>query len=73
MNGAHSSGGALTPRECEVLQLVADGKTNREVAETLALGIKTAETHRKHIMEKLKLHTVAELTKYAVKEGLTRL
>jgi DNA-binding NarL/FixJ family response regulator len=73
MNRAHSSGGELTPREREVLQLVAEGKTNREVADALALGIKTAETHRKRIMEKLKLHTVAELTKYAVKEGITRL
>jgi DNA-binding NarL/FixJ family response regulator len=73
MRGSHAPGGELTPREREVLQLVAEGKTNREVAETLALGIKTAETHRRRIMEKLKLHTVAELTKYAVKEGITRL
>ncbi len=65
--------GLLTPREREVLQLVAEGLTTIETAERLCVSVKTIETHRKHLMEKLKLHSIAELTKYAVREGLTEL
>jgi len=63
----------LTDREREVLQLMAEGKTSKEIANQLNLSIKTIETHRMKIMEKLNIHTVAELTKYAIREGLTSL
>ncbi len=61
----------LSPRECEVLQLIAEGKTTAKIAQSLHISVKTVETHRKQIMEKLNIKTVAELTKYAIREGLT--
>lgn len=61
----------LTDRERESLQLIAEGKSTKEVADALSVSIKTIETHRHNIMEKLNLHSVAELTKYAIREGLT--
>src|SRR5439155_22835929 len=64
---------ALTPREREVLQLMAEGFATKEVAHRLHVSVKTVETHRRQIMEKLDLHSVAELTKYAIREGLTTL
>lgn len=63
----------LTPREREVLALIADGHSTRQIAELLVLSTKTIETHRKHIMDKLETHSVAELTKYAIREGLSSL
>jgi two component transcriptional regulator, LuxR family len=63
----------LTAREREVLQLLAEGKPTREIASTLHLSVKTIETHRQQIMEKLNLRSIAELTKYAIREGLTTL
>lgn len=63
----------LTPREREVLQLITEGHSTREIAARLFIGIKTVETHRQQIMKKLDLHTVSGLTKYAVREGLTSL
>jgi len=63
----------LTPREREVLQLMAEGKPTKAIAAHLAVSVKTVETYRQQIMEKLDLHSVAELTKYAVREGLTEL
>lgn len=63
----------LSAREREVLQLLAEGKSNREVAEPLNISMKTVESHRKNIMEKLNIHTIAELTKYAIREGITPL
>jgi DNA-binding NarL/FixJ family response regulator len=63
----------LTPREREVLQLIAEGRTTKEIATALFVSVKTVETHRQQIMEKLDLRSVAELTKYAVREGLTSL
>jgi DNA-binding NarL/FixJ family response regulator len=63
----------LTPREREVLQLLAEGRSNKEMAQILHIGVKTVETHREQIMKKLKLRTVAELTKYAIRHGLTSL
>ena len=63
----------LSPREREVLQLISDGRSTAEIAATLHLSIKTIETHRKHIMDKLDLRSVAELTKYAIRSGLTNL
>jgi two-component system response regulator NreC len=58
-------------RELEVLQLIAEGKTSGKIAESLHLSVKTVETHRTQIMQKLNIKTVAELTKYAIREGLT--
>lgn len=63
----------LTPREREVLQLLSEGKTTRQVASHLQVSIKTVETYRKQIMDKLDIHNIADLTKYAIKEGLTSL
>ncbi len=63
----------LTTREREVLQLLAEGKSIREIAALLFLSVKTIETHRQQIMAKLGIHSVAELTKYALKEGLISL
>jgi len=61
----------ISSREREILQLVAEGKSSREIAATLYVSVKTIETHRKQIMNKLSLHSVAELTKYAIREGMT--
>ncbi len=61
----------LTLREREVLQLLAEGRATKKIAERLNISVKTVESHRKNIMDKLNLHTVAELTKYAVRRGLT--
>ncbi len=63
----------LTGREQEVLVLVAHGKSNKEIAGQLKIGIRTCEAHREKIMKKLKLHSVAELTKYAISKGLVHL
>jgi DNA-binding NarL/FixJ family response regulator len=60
----------LTPREREVIQLVAEGKTTKEVATALSLSVKTAETHRTNLMRKLDLHSIADLTLYAVRNGI---
>ncbi len=60
----------LTPREREVLQLVAEGKSNKDVAQLLNLSVYTVETHRSNIMEKLNLHGVPELILYAVRKGI---
>ena len=64
---------SLTPREREVLQLLAEGSSTKEIAAGLNLSVKTVETHRRQVMEKLDLHSIAELTKYAIREGLTTL
>ena len=63
----------LTPREREVIQLVAEGKTTKEVASVLSLSVKTAETHRTNLMRKLDLHSVADLTLYAVRNGIVQI
>jgi len=63
----------LSPREREVLQLLAEGKTSKEIAAALHVSQKTAESHRAQLMERLNIHTVAELTKYAIRQGLTSL
>jgi DNA-binding NarL/FixJ family response regulator len=62
----------LTPREREVVQLLAEGKTSKEVAVALNLSVKTAETHRTNIMRKLDLHSVADLTLYALRNGIAQ-
>lgn len=63
----------LTDREREVLQQLAEGNSTKDMAEKLGVSVKTIETHRRNIMEKLDLHSVAELTKYAIREGITSL
>jgi len=60
----------LTAREREILQLLAEGKTNKEVASMLNLSVYTVETHRTHILQKLNLHNVPELILYAVRKGI---
>ena len=71
--GTTSPGPLLTPREREVAQLLAEGRSTKEIAGRLFLSVKTIETHRQHIMEKLNISSIAELTKYAIREGLTEL
>ncbi len=66
-----TGGDGLTSREREVLQLVSEGNTTKEIAKALNLSVKTIDSHREHIMEKLGIHNIAGLTKYAVREGLT--
>lgn len=61
----------LSSRELEVLQLLSEGKTSKEIAFELDVGVKTVETHRQSVMEKLDIHSVAGLTKFALREGLT--
>jgi len=73
--GAYREQGApppdlLTPREREVLQLIAEGKSTKKVAETLGITVKTAESHRSRIMLKLGIHQAAGLVRYAVRRGL---
>src|SRR5579859_4007646 len=60
----------LSPRQREILQLIAEGKSTREIAETLHLSVKTIETHRAQLMERLDIHDVAGLIKYALRKGL---
>jgi DNA-binding NarL/FixJ family response regulator len=60
----------LTSREMEVLQLIAEGKTNKETASELGIGLKTVEKHREHLMEKLDIHDTAGLTRYAISAGI---
>ncbi|MEE9369907.1 MAG: response regulator transcription factor [Sedimentisphaerales bacterium] len=63
----------LTDREHEVLQLLAEGKTTKQIALELHVSTKTIEANRRHIMDRLNIHSIAELTKYAIREGLTSL
>jgi DNA-binding NarL/FixJ family response regulator len=68
-----SAASILTPREREVLQLLAEGKTTKQIAVSLNVSVKTIETYRQQIMHKLNLHSVADLTRYAIREGITPL
>jgi DNA-binding NarL/FixJ family response regulator len=61
----------LTAREQEVLRLLADGKRVKEIAHVLTISAKTVESHRQNIMDKLEIHSTIELTRYALREGLT--
>lgn len=63
----------LTLKEREALQMIAEGYTTRQIASTLHVSVKTVESRRKSIMQKLDLHSVAQLTKYAIREGITTL
>lgn len=71
VTGAPSAFSILTSRELEILQAIAEGKSTKEIASLLLISIKTVETHRQQIMEKLKIYSVAELTKYAIREAIT--
>jgi two-component system, NarL family, response regulator NreC len=68
-----SAFGVLTSREREVLQLMSEGNSTTKIAENLHVSIKTVESHRQQLMQKLNIRSVAELTKYAIREGLTTL
>jgi DNA-binding NarL/FixJ family response regulator len=68
---SNASTATLSDRESQVLQLVAEGRSTKEIAGELSITVKTVDTHRQHIMDKLGIRTIAELTKYAVREGLT--
>ena len=68
---AHDS--RLSAREQEIVQLLAEGKSNKEVALALSISVKTAETHRTNLMRKLDLHSVADLTLYAVRNGIVQI
>ncbi len=72
-DGAAESLDKLSPREREVLQLIADGQSTKEIAFHYDVSLKTVETQRQQVMKKLNLFSIAELTKYAVREGLTSL
>ncbi|MBS4028014.1 MAG: response regulator transcription factor [Ignavibacteriales bacterium] len=61
----------LTPREKEIIQLIAEGKATKEIAALLHVSVSTVDTHRQHIMEKLHLHSVADIVKFAIRKGLT--
>ena len=60
----------LSEREREVLVLIAEGHSNKEIADRLLVGVRTIETHREHIMRKLNIHTVAGLTKFTIVSGM---
>lgn len=72
-DGSASPADVLSDREREVLQSIAEGKSATQISEALHLSVKTIESHRRNIMNKLDIHSVAELTKFALKEGLTSL
>ncbi|MHC4483462.1 MAG: response regulator [Planctomycetota bacterium] len=71
--GDSSDSQVLSNREREVLQLLAEGKTTKQIALKLHISAKTVETHRRQIMDKLDIHSIAELTKYAIRKGFTSL
>lgn len=63
----------LTEREYEILQMIAEGKSTKNIASEIFVSVKTVETHRKNIMDKLNIYSIAELTKFAIREGITPL
>lgn len=71
--GSGKSISLLSPREIEILKLVAEGHTNKEVASKLGISVRTVETHRERIMNKLNIHSTAGLTRFAISEGLVEL
>jgi DNA-binding NarL/FixJ family response regulator len=70
MGGGPMAEEQLTPRQREILQLIAEGKTTREVANTLHISVKTVESHRAQIMDRLDIHDIAGLVRYAIRTGL---
>ncbi len=73
ISGLVKDDSTLSSREKEILQLIAEGKSSKQAGEILFLSSKTVDVHRKNIMDKLKLHSLPELTKYAIRSGLTGL
>jgi len=67
---AEAAVGRLTPREREIVQLLAEGKSNKEVAAALGISVKTAETHRAAVMRKLELKSLADLVRYAIRNKI---
>lgn len=67
-----SGGGSLSQREREILQQLAEGKTSKEIGLALTISTRTVETHRRNIMQKLNVHNLADLTRYAIREGLVQ-
>jgi len=65
-----TGGNSLTPREREIIQLPAEGRSTKEVAHVLGISVRTAETHRANLMRKLKIHSVSELVRYALREKI---
>lgn len=64
--------GRLTPRQREILQLIAEGNSTKSIARKLDLGVKTVETHRSKLMERLDIHEIAGLVRFAIRTGLIR-
>lgn len=71
-NPSELFGRALTPRQREVLQLIAEGKSNKEIAGVLGVSVKTVDFHKAGLMDTLRLRTTAELTRYAIQQKMTR-
>src|SRR5204863_3893549 len=69
-NGTQPNANHLTTREAEVLQLVAEGYANKQIADVLSISIKTVEKHRQQLMDKLNIHEIAGLTRYAISIGM---
>jgi DNA-binding NarL/FixJ family response regulator len=67
---SNEEGGRLSAREREIVQLLAEGNTNKEVASRLNISVKTVETHRSHIMQKLSLNSVSDLVRYAIRNKM---
>jgi DNA-binding NarL/FixJ family response regulator len=67
---ARSSSGPLSPREREIVQLLAEGKSNKDIARQLQISVKTAETHRGNIMRKMEFESLSDLIRYAIKNGM---
>jgi len=65
-------GAELTPREREIIQLIAEGKATKEIAEVLGISVKTADTHRTNLMRKLKLHSTADVVRYAIRNQIAQ-
>ena len=73
MNESKYSKRVLTPRETKVLQLISEGFTSKKISDHLNINVWTVKTHRNNMMNKLKIHNIAGLTKYALREGLASL
>lgn len=69
---AYAAYDGLTQREAEILKLIADGLTNKEIAAKLFISVTTVQTHRSHVLEKLNLHTQTDLVKYAIRKGILK-
>jgi len=68
--GSGEFGGPLTPRERQIVQLIAEGRSSKEVADRLGISVKTADTHRANLMRKLRLHSVTDLVRYAIRNKI---